>query len=67
MRVRENNEKNLIDFADLDAGDCFRYEGTVCIKTEFDQDAVTLGDGSVWSDMCGNMVTPVNAEVQIIN
>lgn len=54
------------NFADLEPGDCFRYENTICIKAEFEQDAIVLDSGEVWSNMCGNMVTPVNAEVHII-
>lgn len=67
MRILENNEKNTVDFAELDPGDCFRYEGMVCIKIQIDQDAIVLSNGEVWSGMCGNMVTPVNAEVQVID
>ncbi len=67
MRVRENNEKNKVDFADLGEGDCFRYCGELWIKTDYEQDGVCLVDGNVHEDMCGDMVTPVNAEVQIID
>jgi len=64
MRV---NEKNTVDFAKLKPGDCFRYEGVLCIKTEFEQDAIVLDSGEVWSNMCGNNVIPINAEVYIID
>ena len=67
MRVKENNEKNTVDFAELEAGDCFRYGGKLWIKTNYAQDAVRLCDGTVYSDMCEDIVTPVNAEVQIID
>ena len=67
MRVRENNEKNTVDFTTLDTGDCFRYQGDLLIKTNGNQNAVCLGDGGEYDKMCGEQVTPVNAEVQIID
>lgn len=67
MKVLENNEKNLVDFTDLNAGDCFRYGGRLYIKSDCDQEAVGLNDGDALCDMCDTMVTPVNAEVQIID
>lgn len=67
MKVLENNEKNLVDFADLNAGDCFRYRGQVYVKSQCNQEAVGLSDGDAQEEMCGNMVTPVNAEVHIID
>jgi len=44
MKVLENNEKNTIDFAELDPGDCFRYCGKLYVKSAFEQDAVGLAD-----------------------
>ena len=68
MKVLENNEKNTVDFAELEPGDCFRDEdGDLLIKTDCEQDAVQLSNGIVYGGLCGDMVTPVNAEVQIIN
>ena len=67
MRVLENNKKNVVDFAELDAGDCFRWEGELYIKSQFNQDAIGLKDGWAVEDMCGEMVQPVSAEVQIID
>ena len=67
MRVIENNEKNTVDFAVLNPGDCFRWEGNLYVKSDYGQDATGLTDGSALGDMCGDMVTPVNAEVQIID
>ena len=64
MNVIENN-KNIVDFAELEPGDCFRWEGSLLIKTDYKQDAVDLKNGSVYVDMCGDQVTPVNAEVKI--
>ena len=68
MRVRENNEKNTVDFAGLDVGDCFRYknisnpaENGLLIKINRQQNAVRLSDGSEYENMCGIQVTPVNA------
>ena len=67
MKVLENNEKNLVDFAKLDAGDCFRYQSDLCIRSDWKQEAVSLNDGTVYEDMCGELVTPVNAEIQVID
>jgi hypothetical protein len=72
MRVIENNEKNTVDFADLEPGDCFRHTtknhvSQLYIKSQCGQEAVGLSDGFALCDMCGDMVTPVNAEVQIID
>lgn len=65
MRVRENNEGNTVDFADLEPGDCFRHRGKLWIKANYEQDAICLQDGEMRTEFCGDMVTPVNAEVQI--
>lgn len=68
MRILENNEKNKVDFAELDAGDCFRdCDGELMIKTDWEQDAVSLEDGQVFGNFCGKEVTPVNAEVRVID
>ena len=67
MRILENNEKNTVDFADLDPGDCFRWAGDLYVKADYEQDATGLLDGSALSEMCGEQVTPVNAEIQIID
>lgn len=67
MKILENNEKNTVDFAELDPGDCFRWEGGLYIKSDYEQDAVGLGNGHPLAEMCGEQVTPVNAEIQIID
>lgn len=67
MKILENNEKNTVDFAELDPGDCFRYCGRLYVKSAFDQDAIGLVNGEVMAEMCGSQVQPVNAEVQIID
>jgi hypothetical protein len=67
MRVKENNKENKVDFATLESGDCFRYCGELLIKTDGNQCATSLEDGGEWDEMCGEMVTLVNAEVQIID
>ena len=66
MKVLENNEKNTVDFADLEPGDCFRVRGDLWIITDYEQDGVCLSNGEARSEFCGDMVTPVNAEVRII-
>ncbi len=67
MRVLENNEKNTVDFAKLEPGDCFRWNGELYIKSDCAQEAVCLNSGYHLEDMCGEPVIPVNAEVQIID
>jgi len=67
MKVVRKNEKNEVNFADLKQGDCFKWKGSLLIKIDYEQDAVDLEDGVVYSDMCGEIVYPVNAEVQIID
>jgi len=67
MRILENKEKNLVDFTDLSVGDCFRYDGQLYIKSDCDQEAVGLVDGNALSELCNTRVTPVNAEVHIID
>lgn len=67
MKVKENNEKNTVDYEKLEPGDCFRFEDELFIKSDYDQDAVGLKSGHAKCDMCGEQVTPVNAEVQIID
>lgn len=67
MRINENNEENTVDFANLSAGDCFRYYGDLCVKSEVEQEAVGLKTGKGFANMCGEQVTPVNAEIRIID
>ena len=67
MRVKGNNEKNTVDFEDLSAGDCFRYEKNLYVKSSYSQDAIGLSDGHALCNMCDTQVTPVNAEVQVID
>lgn len=67
MKVLENNEKNTVDFAELEPGDCFRWDGNLYVKSQFEQDAIGLVDGYAMEGMCGSQVQPVNAEVQIID
>ena len=64
MRI---NEKNTVDYGDLNAGDCFKAWGKLYIKSAFEQGATALKDGEARCNMCGIQVTPVNAEVQIID
>ena len=67
MRILENK----VDFAELKAGDCFRYEDGLWIKcccTICDAGkAARLNDGVINVGMDGEMVAPVNAEVRVVN
>ncbi len=67
MKVNWNNKKSTIDFANLRPGRCFIYGDCLYIKCNFAQQAVRLTDGAVCFKMCGEQVTPVNAEVRIID
>jgi len=67
MKVVRKNEKKKVNFADLNKGDCFEWVNSVLIKTDYEQDAVDLVDGTVYSGICGEDVYPVNAEVHIID
>ena len=67
MKVRENNEKSKVDFTNLKPGDCFRAWGSLYVKSRKDQDATNLKNGEARVNMCGIYITPVNAEVQIID
>lgn len=65
MRVKD---KDKVDFAELKTGDCFiNYDGSLMFKTNYKQSAVDLRDGCLYSGLCGGQVTPVNAEVHIVN
>jgi len=67
MKVIGNNEKNTVDFADLKPGDCFRWDSDIYVKSAYGQDAICLDDGFMIQEMCGEQVTPVDAEVRIID
>ena len=67
MRVNWDSKKNTVDFAQLRPGHCFVYDNCLYIKCGFAQQAVRLTDGKVLFHNCGVQVTPVNAEVQIID
>ncbi len=68
MKVKDKVQKDKVDFADLAEGDCFKDDdGDICIKTDWEQDSVDLVTGAVYAGQCGHKVTPVNAEVRIID
>lgn len=68
MKIRKQNEKRTVDFATLKVGDCFYdSDGDLIMKTDHEQDGVDLSNGVIYTDHCGDMVTLVNAEVQIID
>ncbi len=53
-----------VDFADLEVGKTFVYNGDLYIKcSHTDQIGVCLNDGTYLYDVCGSPVIPVNAEV----
>lgn len=63
--VRNEKEIKEVNFADLNPGDCFEHEGDLCIKSQYEQDAISLTDGEQYEDMCGDTVILVNAEIHI--
>ena len=67
MKVRKQNEKKTVDFRNLKPGDCFEAWDRLYVKSTVGQQATGLEDGDGRVNMCGIQVTPVNAEVQIID
>lgn len=68
--VNDAAEQKPVKFEDLDEGQCFKWskgESGIMLKTDCDQDAVDLTDGEYYSDLCGEDVYPVNAEIHIVN
>lgn len=66
MKVKET-KKHKVDFATLKPGDCFWWDNTLFVKSNYNQRATGLVGGRSLCDMCGEMVTPINAEVHIID
>lgn len=67
MKVRKQNEKRTVDFAILNPGDCFMAWDRLYVKSQSEQQATGLENGDARVCMCGIQVTPVNAEIQIID
>ena len=69
MRIRKKNEESTtVDFATLEVGTVFYdSDGDLIMKTDHEQDGVDLSTGAIYTDHCGDRVTPVRAEVQILD
>lgn len=67
MKVRSSSEKQKVDFATLKPGDCFMAWDKLYVKSQSKQQATGLENGDARVCMCGIYVTPVNAEIQIID
>ena len=72
MKIVDNKaEVKLKKFEDLVNGQCFKWNISgntdLLMKTDYEQDAISLIDGEYYSELCGDMVIPINAEVHIIN
>lgn len=67
MKINESKSNETVDFESLDEGQCFRWQNRLMIKTDIGQDGVCLDNGEILCDMCDDVVTPVNAEVHIID
>lgn len=67
MKVIRSNERKEVDFSSLKPGDCFEKWDILYVKSEANQQATGLKNGEACVNMCGVYVTPVNAEVHIID
>ena len=67
MNVIKKSKKSEVDFANLKPGDCFEAWNTLYIKSCGGQQATGLKNGEARVNMCGIYVTPINAEVHIID
>ena len=68
--VNTKTEQEPVKFEELDEGQCFKMhiaDTEVWMKTDYDQDAVSLIDGEYYSDLCEEDVYPVNAEIHILD
>ncbi|HDY87834.1 MAG TPA: hypothetical protein ENH82_06915 [bacterium] len=53
---------NTVNFTTLKSGDLFIHQGGIWVKIAGgDQDGVNLNTGEYQSNMCGDVVTPVEA------
>jgi len=69
MKIVEDKKRPGVLYESLNATDCFRLQendNDLWLKTDFDQDAVSLVDGEYISDMCGETVFPVAVELHVI-
>lgn len=58
-------EHKFVDYATLDEGEVFVFNGDIFIKTEYgDQVGICLTEGCYIDEMCGTLVTPVDAELK---
>ena len=57
--------KLKVDFSNVDVGECFEMDGIVLIRTDYEQDAVALESGEVYSGLCGEEVTLIKAKLVI--
>lgn len=67
--VNVKAEQESVKFEDLDEGQCFKWgkdDDEVYLKTDYEQDAVNLETGEYFSNLCGEDVFPVDAEVHVI-
>ncbi|KKN71229.1 hypothetical protein LCGC14_0422720 [marine sediment metagenome] len=73
MKIVKPEKKELKStlFEDLNEGDCFWFaaetDANIWMKTNYEQDAVNLIDGEYGSDLCGEAVYLVNAEIHIVD
>lgn len=62
MEINDQRIIKTTKYDDLEPGDTFMYQENLCMKSDYEQDAMCLVDGESFSNMCGEDVIPVNAE-----
>lgn len=63
-------EQKSVRYEDVNVGSCFKFskdDTNVFLKTDYEQDAVSVINGEYYSNLCGEDVFPVNVEVHIIS
>lgn len=72
--IIENARPKVIRFSLLNCGDCFRFNNSICLKTEsknLDNDSkincVDLADGKFYYICNESEIVPVNTTVEIAN
>ena len=61
--IDKEKQSKTVDYADLEISDGFLYDGEVCIKTDGEQNAVSLSNGEELCEMCGIQLIPVEIEI----
>ncbi len=68
--VNSKAEQKSVKYEDVRIGTCFKFDkdsADIFMKTDYEQDAVSLIDGEYQYGLCGENVFPVNVEVHIVD